>query len=136
VALLLACGQWDVEEEEREQEKKQKKLSQAELLKQQKREKKGSLPFAVAVSRYVGCGSLASLPCFSFCDTAADQDNMVQKPEGFVARLVQKAIDNIQITIEKIHIRYEDNRSEVKNVVHLLNECLVLEQNLTHLADS
>jgi hypothetical protein len=39
---------------------------------------------------------------------------MVQKPEGFVARLVQKAIDNIQITIEKIHIRYEDNRSEVK----------------------
>lgn len=74
---------WDVEEEEREQEKKQKKLTQAELLKQQKREKK-----------------------------AADQDNMVQKPEGFVARLVQKAIDNIQITIEKIHIRYEDNRSE------------------------
>jgi hypothetical protein len=34
--------QWDVEEEEREQEKKQKKLTQAELLKQQKREKNGT----------------------------------------------------------------------------------------------
>ncbi len=60
---------------------------------------------------------------------------MVQKPEGFVARLVQKAIDNIQITIEKIHIRYEDNRSEVKTSFTLY-EGLVLEQNLAHLADS
>jgi len=38
---------------------------------------------------------------------------MVQKPEGFIARLVQKAIDNIQVTVEKVHIRYEDSRSEV-----------------------
>jgi hypothetical protein len=72
---------------------------------------------------------------FSFCDAAADQDNMVQKPEGFVARLAQKAIDNIQITIEKIHIRYEDNRSEVKTSFTFY-EGLVLEQNLAHLADS
>ncbi len=55
MVLLLACGQWDVEEEEREQEKKQKKLTQAELLKQQKREKKGTLPFAV--SGHVSCSS-------------------------------------------------------------------------------
>lgn len=39
-------------------------------------------------------------------------DTTVQKPEGFIAKLVQKAIDNIQVSIEKVHIRFEDSRTE------------------------
>lgn len=95
--------QWDVEEEEREQEKKQKKLAQAELLKIQKRKENGTFMQV----------SFMSITLFnSLALSAEKQDTTVQKSEGFIARLVQKAIDNIQITVEHVHIRYEDNRSD------------------------
>ena len=45
--------------------------------------------------------------------------SLVETPEvrkggdGFLSRLVQKAVDNIQVTVEKVHIRFEDGRTEV-----------------------
>jgi vacuolar protein sorting-associated protein 13A/C len=34
-----------------------------------------------------------------------------KKDDGFVSRLVMKVVDNLQIFIDKIHIRYEDQSS-------------------------
>ena len=34
-----------------------------------------------------------------------------QKEDGYVDRLITKIVDNLQVTIKNIHIRYEDDQS-------------------------
>jgi vacuolar protein sorting-associated protein 13A/C len=72
----------EAEEEERAQAAKQEKLANAELL---------------------GRDSGASVGAMS--------DEEAQKNESFTSSLVTKIVDNLQITVRNIHVRYEDKLS-------------------------
>lgn len=50
-----------------------------------------------------------------FRSSSASKDNNSAENDSFVSALVTKIIDNLQIVIKNIHVRFEDNKSHHKN---------------------
>ena len=58
-----------------------------------------------------------------FAKKAAQQAN--KEDNGFVSRMIMKIVDNIQITVKNIHIRFEDSISKKYAFGVTLQELLI-----------
>lgn len=58
---------------------------------------------------------LANAELLNVKGTEGMSEQDAKKQEGFISQLVTKVIDNIQITVENVHFRYEDSLSDPGN---------------------
>ena len=80
--------------------KSERRLSSRSAFAQQKRYKYKAKQTSLRVSSLCNCSSILNL-----------KSSDSEKNQGFIDSIIAKIINNFQVTVKNVHIRYEDNVS-------------------------